>query len=860
MMCARAGRPQLTYPARAMPDEVEPLHAALDASRCGSTTAMLALLAADGALPVAPAFVVTAAAIDALRHGAVGGDAAGDSARTTAAVAIKRAWESLDSPRRIVLHADPVGNDVTEGSAGGPPPPSFPSPPFPRPPFPKARRVAHAAHVVAAVLDAAGNRGAIAVRVSPWRAASALGRAYSEDPRAERLDALAVHAWSGDAPLPTQPPAEYLCTPHTPRPHVRLDPGAMACLTTAQLHAIAALVRAAEAALAEPIVVEWALIAGRVQTRTVAPLHAPLPWGMRPHHDRPTNGWSRANAAEVFPHPLTPLTWSLMADPLDAAFAGMYRRPSWTRGYHFVAMDQGYLFFNFGLIHHLNVERLGMPSRQLAESIGGPGWDDTLLGPQSGFRPLAALRHAPYILRMLRRQRRLLGAWPRQQRAVTELHERLSALDTDALSDARLLRELVLSGGRQRDFVRYYMEAQAAVFASYGMLSYLLERFLNDPALATALQQGIPGIQTAGTTLALWHLARRAAHHPATAARVHDTAPGRLLATLDGRPDTQWLADGLRAYLREHGHRSAGELELREPRWADDPLPLLRVFRAYVINTTGLSADDLGQRQHQRRGDAQRQIDRRLSAHLLDRILPLRRWAVRAAARRARDFTPLRENPKAVPLRLAAGQRRLLRTLAARAVDRGVLQNADDIFFLLWDELAPLVHRAEDSVTAGRLRSRVARRRRQYALWAVQTPPPVLHPSGPRNATGDGSIPSSTVNTQPSRRILHDLAASAGTATGRTRIARTIAEAQALIPGEVIVARVTDPGWTPLFPLAAAVVTEIGGALSHGAVVAREYGIPAVVNFAGVTDWAETGTLLRVDGSAGTVERLSGDD
>ena len=234
-MCARAGRPPLTYPARAMPHEVEPLHAALDASRCGRTTAMLALLAADGALPVAPAFVVTAAAIDALRRGAidgdgagaVDGDATGDAAHTSAAVAIKRAWESLGSPRRILLHADPVGNDVTEGSTGGPPPP-----PFPSPPFPKAQRVAHAAHVVAAVLNAAGNRGAVAVRVGPWRAAGARGTAYSEDPGAERLDALAVHAWSGDAPLRTQPPAEYLCTPHTPRPHVRLDPGATACLTT----------------------------------------------------------------------------------------------------------------------------------------------------------------------------------------------------------------------------------------------------------------------------------------------------------------------------------------------------------------------------------------------------------------------------------------------------------------------------------------------------------------------------------------------------------------------------------------------------------------------------------------------------
>jgi pyruvate,water dikinase len=101
--------------------------------------------------------------------------------------------------------------------------------------------------------------------------------------------------------------------------------------------------------------------------------------------------------------------------------------------------------------------------------------------------------------------------------------------------------------------------------------------------------------------------------------------------------------------------------------------------------------------------------------------------------------------------------------------------------------------------------------------------------------------------------VLHGIAASGGVATGRARVTRTLEEGAALQPGEVLIAPFTDPGWTPLFAVAAAVVTDLGGVLSHGAIVAREYGIPAVVNTRHATARIRTGQIVTVDGNTGTV-------
>ncbi|MER3421469.1 MAG: pyruvate, water dikinase, partial [Chloroflexota bacterium] len=131
----------------------------------------------------------------------------------------------------------------------------------------------------------------------------------------------------------------------------------------------------------------------------------------------------------------------------------------------------------------------------------------------------------------------------------------------------------------------------------------------------------------------------------------------------------------------------------------------------------------------------------------------------------------------------------------------------------------------------------VARLEREVAATVLSVPESA--PGEPEQADG---------------RVLRGIAASGGIATGRARVARTPEEGAALQPGEVLIAPFTDPGWTPLFAVAAAVVTDLGGVLSHGAIVAREYGIPAVVNTRHATTRIRTGQIVTVDGDAGTVQ------
>jgi pyruvate,water dikinase len=198
--------------------------------------------------------------------------------------------------------------------------------------------------------------------------------------------------------------------------------------------------------------------------------------------------------------------------------------------------------------------------------------------------------------------------------------------------------------------------------------------------------------------------------------------------------------------------------------------------------------------------------------------------------------------------------RDLLSEMGRRLVADGVIDDADDILMLTYDDLRV----AALDLPATDPRTLVEQRRATLAAHAAVTAPPMLGttPAGPppdspliRMAmkSSGGPAPSG----EPG--VVAGVAGSSGRVTGRARVVRSLAEADALQPGEVLVAETTAPPWTPLFAIAAAVVTDTGGSLSHSAVVAREYGIPAVVGARTATQAIADGALVEVDGEAGTV-------
>ncbi|WP_374111529.1 PEP/pyruvate-binding domain-containing protein [Paenarthrobacter sp. UW852] len=372
----------------------------------------------------------------------------------------------------------------------------------------------------------------------------------------------------------------------------------------------------------------------------------------------------------------------------------------------------------------------------------------------------------------------------------------------------------------------------------FAMLA-LVRRLLGAQAPYSELQTVIRGLADNVTTqmdLALWHLASDIRQDPdATSFMVGRTAGELALHYRDATlpPVAQ---SGMKAFLLEYGHRAVAEIDLGMPRWADDPTHVLGVVANYLRLEPGADTPD------QQFDKAAREADDQV-ARLVARARaksPLHAAVVRTALDRTRRFAGLRELPKYnLVLGLAAAREQLLLVGNGLAASQRI-EDAEDIFFLDLDD-------AEVALAGGDLRGVVAERRAAYELELRRR-------HIPRLLLSDGTEPEATAprGLQAGPGTLSGSPASAGLVTARARVIMDPVGAH-LEPGEILVAPSTDPGWTPLFLTAGGLVMEMGGPNSHGAVVAREYGIPAVVGVPDATARIASGQQLTVDGAAGTV-------
>ena len=280
---------------------------------------------------------------------------------------------------------------------------------------------------------------------------------------------------------------------------------------------------------------------------------------------------------------------------------------------------------------------------------------------------------------------------------------------------------------------------------------------------------------------------------------------------------------------------------------ADDPAPLLETLRFYLrgegadpYRRQQMSAD----RREQQTEAAQRRLDP-LRARAFTRML---HWAQRVA--------PLREDALG-DVGLAWPQmRRMLQELGRRLVAGGVLETPEDVYWLSRDEVLAAAEAAE---SGGPPRSRPKTIARRKALWRGQyrvTPPQML-PEATWMRVFDNMMPATMAD--QSGDVLTGIGASAGRVTAPARVLGGPQEFGQMRPGDVLVASITTPAWTPLFAMASAVVTDIGGPLSHSSIVAREYGIPAVLGTAVASRRITSGQSITVDGDAGKVVLGTGD-
>jgi pyruvate,water dikinase len=225
---------------------------------------------------------------------------------------------------------------------------------------------------------------------------------------------------------------------------------------------------------------------------------------------------------------------------------------------------------------------------------------------------------------------------------------------------------------------------------------------------------------------------------------------------------------------------------------------------------------------------------------------PIKRMIFNHLLVRVQNGSVFRENVKSEVIKLLTAMRKLLIELGKRLSNEGVLKNVDDTFFLRLEEIAPVVQGKADFD----IHQVIAERRAEYNKNSSVVPPDVVI----GKFDPDNYIPEKI---DEDAEILSGFGVSPGKATGRARVILRADTEEQLLAGEILVAPFTDPGWTPYFVPAAAIVMDEGGAISHGSIVAREYGIPAVVNVGSGTKIIKTGQMIQVDGDSGFVKILS---
>ena len=381
----------------------------------------------------------------------------------------------------------------------------------------------------------------------------------------------------------------------------------------------------------------------------------------------------------------------------------------------------------------------------------------------------------------------------------------------------------------------------SAMEASWWLNDHL-QAWLDEKNAADTLTQSVPNNVTSEMGLALLDVADAIRPHPEVVAFLQAVGPGDegFLDELPALAGGSEASDAIRAWLDAYGMRCVGEIDITRPRWSERPAMLLPL----ILGNVRSFEPGAGERRFERGRQEAMEKER----ELLERLRALPDGAAKAAETkhmidRVRTFIGYREYPKYGMVSRYFVYKLALLEEAERLVAARVLGDREDIFYLRFEEL-------HDAVRTGHVDDRLIRERRdQFRAYQGLTPPRVL--------TSDGeSVSGSYERDDVPAGALVGLPVSAGTVEGRARVILDMADAD-LEAGDILVTTSTDPSWTPLFVSVTGVVTEVGGQMTHGAVIAREYGLPAVVGVVNATRLIRDGQRIRVHGSDGYVELLS---
>jgi pyruvate,water dikinase len=549
----------------------------------------------------------------------------------------------------------------------------------------------------------------------------------------------------------------------------------------------------------DPQDIEWAYDGDHLWLLQARPVTS-LPRAGWPQTAAMPRYWSTANIKDTLPDVVCELSWSGLSDIVgSAAYAAQkavgYEMPP---GLEVMRRFQGRVFFDLTAMQWAFYDAFGVLPADAVKLVGGqqpeiPAPPHPLQGPLGRRRGMAGLR-------LVRR----IWNYPAKARPAIEsqfnFQRSLQSIDWTSLSHAELWRTMSQITQAQNSV----LPVAGLANSSSGPWQLALDALVKDAGLIARLQAGTGGVTSAEQGY-----------------RLYDIAQGKCT---------------LEEFLHDFGHRAVYECHVLNPRWAEDPSWILEQVQSIRDNPP---ARDPRETAAQVRRQAERELRQRFGWRT-----PL----LLGLVRKQREAMAVRESAKSALISLMLPMRRLVLEIGRRLVAAGHLDAPGQAFHFAFIDIICWLHGYWDGAGA---RALAGDRAQRHESWLAETAPDLI------TEEPDGRLAAAVPIPPPLSEsgVWSGISVSPGAASGVARVLRSPTEAAHLRPGDILVAPSTDPGWTPLFLRASAIVMETGGYLSHGAIVAREYGIPAVANLPGILNALQDGDPITVDGSTGRVIR-----